>query len=254
MSSGYIYLLQPLCSINSNEQIYKIGKTKRKNFKRFNEYPLGSILILQSSSNDCDLMERKLLKLFDEKFIKKTDYGREYFEGNLIEMKKIINSELMNEEYVKNVVNDNIINDNNIDYNNILLKQFSCKLCNYNTSKESDYNKHLLTMKHKSQISDDKKTANDFICSVCSKKYKSRVGLWSHKKKCFAEKKIEYDSKENIDFTKLHNPILNNSVILQILNDNKEFKNMIIEDKKNCNKLMKIMIEIMQNKTTINSL
>ena len=98
MTSGYIYLLQPLRSITNNEQVYKIGKTKRKNFKRFNEYPTGSILLLQSSCNDCDIMEKNLLQIFDKNFTKKTDYGKEYFQGDLIEMKKLINSEVMNEK------------------------------------------------------------------------------------------------------------------------------------------------------------
>ena len=89
MSSGYIYLLQPLRSIIDNKNIYKIGKTKRNNYKRFNEYPNGSILLLQSSCNNCDLMEKHLLKLFDERFVKETDYGKEYFNGDLIEMKKL---------------------------------------------------------------------------------------------------------------------------------------------------------------------
>ena len=97
MSSGYIYLLQPLRSIIDNKNIYKIGKTKRNNYKRFNEYPNGSILLLQSSCNNCDLMEKHLLKLFDERFVKETDYGKEYFNGDLIEMKKLINNEIINE-------------------------------------------------------------------------------------------------------------------------------------------------------------
>ena len=246
MYSGYIYLLQPLRSITSNEQIYKIGKTKRNNFKRFNEYPSGSILLLQSICNDCDSMEIKLLKLFDEKFIKKTDYGREYFEGNLIEMKKLINSEIMNEE---NIIDDNTKeDDDNVSDDNIndVINSFNCELCNFTTSKKGNYNSHLLTAKHKLQISDNKEKMDNFICSVCNKKYKSRVGLWSHKKKCFKEKKIEYESKG-----KMHNTILNDSLILQILNDNKEFKNMIIENKKDCNKFMNIMIELMQNKVAV---
>ena len=89
MSSGYIYLLQPQRSITNNEQIYKIGKTKRENFKRFNEYPVGSILLLQSSCKNCDLMERRLLNIFDEHFIKETDYGREYYHCELLELKLI---------------------------------------------------------------------------------------------------------------------------------------------------------------------
>ena len=38
--------------------------------------------------------------------------------------------------------------------NNIV--KFTCKICNYNTSKKTDYNKHLMTLKHKFSDNDDK--------------------------------------------------------------------------------------------------
>jgi hypothetical protein len=78
----YIYLLQPVISITNNQKVFKIGKTRRKNFIRFNEYPNGSVLLFQSSCINCDIMERKLLKIFKDNFIFRRDYGIEYFEGN----------------------------------------------------------------------------------------------------------------------------------------------------------------------------
>ena len=79
--AGFIYLLQPLLSITNNENIFKIGKTHRKNFKRFFEYPNGSNLLLQRNCINCDSMEKSLLKIFNEQFIKRRDYGLEYFDG-----------------------------------------------------------------------------------------------------------------------------------------------------------------------------
>jgi len=68
-----------------------------------------------------------------------------------------------------------------------IAKKFRCECCDYSTSKESDYKKHVLTRKHTKLINVNisliEKTAH-YICGVCSKEYKSNVGLWKHKKKC----------------------------------------------------------------------
>jgi len=103
-SAGYIYLLKTFSSIQKNENVFKIGKTHRKQFKRFFEYPEGSVLLHQTSCYDCDKMEKILLTSFNEKFIKRNDYGREYFEGDYKRMIKIINFNIKNE----------IIDDSNI--------------------------------------------------------------------------------------------------------------------------------------------
>ena len=55
------------------EQIYKIGKTKRENLKRFGNYPNGSDLLLHITCNDCDNIEKNILSIFKEKFIYKKD-------------------------------------------------------------------------------------------------------------------------------------------------------------------------------------
>jgi hypothetical protein len=70
---------------------------------------------------------------------------------------------------------------------------FFCNYCDYTTSHKSHYNKHLLTIKHKKKVlpkcyqkvpKSAKKCQKVFICEHCDKEYKSRKGLWSHKKKC----------------------------------------------------------------------
>ena len=119
-------------------------------------------------------------------------------------------------------------------------KEYFCKICDFNTSKKSNYNSHLLTAKHKLLTSTNnvnKQAFVDFICSVCSKKYKSRVGLWSHKKKCISEKPEVINTPNHIDSQSLDNPLSNTALILNILQENKE--------------IMNKMVEITQNQVTI---
>ena len=64
-----------------------------------------------------------------------------------------------------------------------------CEKCNYKCSYISEYNRHMLTAKHKMMTHDDTKidkkqvTSNEFICD-CGKEYRHRQGLHKHKKKC----------------------------------------------------------------------
>ena len=64
---------------------------------------------------------------------------------------------------------------------------FICIFCDYNTSNKKDFNKHLLTDKHKILSNVDKEIPKipikEFICE-CGKKYKHRQSLSVHKKKC----------------------------------------------------------------------
>jgi len=76
---------------------------------------------------------------------------------------------------------------------------FSCDFCHFNTCKKTDFNRHLLTIKHKSNTlatADNTKNEIIYTCDCCNKKFKDRSGLWRHKKKCFANVDIEYKPSE----------------------------------------------------------
>ena len=65
-------------------------------------------------------------------------------------------------------------------------KNFCCELCHFLCSKESDYNRHLDTLKHKriyQNISCDAAEQKKYECK-CGKKYNFWSGLWKHKKNC----------------------------------------------------------------------
>ena len=89
------------------------------------------------------------------------------------------------------------------------IPQFFCEICKTNSGNKKDYNKHLLTAKHKKNEFLTKTgislTENPLIeenhdheCSYCNKVYKSRVGLWYHKKKCNYETSLVLKEEENI--------------------------------------------------------
>ena len=70
-----------------------------------------------------------------------------------------------------------------------ILKKFKCEDCDYECSKNSDYDKHINTYKHKKNtrlnaIEPEKSHTTLFTCARCSKTYKGRNGLWYHEQKC----------------------------------------------------------------------
>jgi hypothetical protein len=112
MMTEYIYLLQEREFIKTNESIYKVGMTKKENHWRFNQYPKGSILLFQMICNDCNNIEKQILKFFKEMFNQRKDIGTEYFEGNYKDMIDIIYSTIKdNDKKVKdNSEDENLIN------------------------------------------------------------------------------------------------------------------------------------------------
>jgi hypothetical protein len=91
MTEGqYIYLLQEREFVKTGELIYKIGRTKKEHYTRFNQYPNGSILLLHIKCDDCDCNEKDIIKLFKTKYKHRKEIGNEYFEGDSKEMMKDI--------------------------------------------------------------------------------------------------------------------------------------------------------------------
>ena len=95
-------------------------------------------------------------------------------------------------------------------------KKYTCILCDYITYHKNDFNKHNLTLKHKmvkpidENSQKNSKNNDKFICS-CGKEYKFSSGLSRHTKTC---------------------DIQNNDYMFKILQDNKDFKELMIEQNK----------------------
>ncbi len=90
---GYINIIQVREFLNKN--IYKIGRTGDVK-TRINGYPKNSklLFIIDIDMEDLVDTETELINIFKDYFNHKNEYGREYFEGDLNEMIKIINEYL----------------------------------------------------------------------------------------------------------------------------------------------------------------
>ena len=123
-------------------------------------------------------------------------------------------------------------------------KFFCCEKCNYNTCSKKDFNKHLITQKHKNRINDNKKSNNNksFICEICNKDYSYLSGLLRHKKKCnyiSNNIKIEKTFDDNNIIDSCNNKLeLTNDLIVKILNDNQEMRNIIVKQQEQISELI----------------
>lgn len=144
-------------------------------------------------------------------------------------------------------------------------EKFHCEKCGFITSKQSNYNKHLLTAKHKNQQKSTKKCQKmpqHFTCQ-CGKKYKDRSGLWRHKKKCqildtekiFGENKEIIIEKKNEDEEKKVFENDSSSIkelFLVMMNENKELRNVIKTQQENYDKKISEILPKIGNNTNNN--
>tara|TARA_Y100000992_G_scaffold128641_1_gene84708 strand:- start:6384 stop:7292 length:909 start_codon:yes stop_codon:yes gene_type:complete len=114
---------------------------------------------------------------------------------------------------------------------------FYCKFCDYSCRKQSDFNKHLNTTKHKILINPNKKVAElakAFMCS-CGKSYKHASSLSNHKKKCTIIDNVDVKLSENKEDLKYES------------DDNVNYKEMFLEMMKQNQELQKNMMQQNQN-------
>ena len=128
---------------------------------------------------------------------------------------------------------------------------FVCESCHFKCFKNSDYLRHIHTVKHinrtKLNFFTPKNAADVFCCKYCKKEYKARNSLWYHEKKCknteeniqITEEKTQ-NTEENItieitekkpEYTQAQLDILVN-LFKEQLRENKEMKELIIEQQK----------------------
>ena len=129
--------------------------------------------------------------------------------------------------------------------------KFECKMCEYSTSKQSQYDRHNLTAKHINATKCYKNTTikdpKMYECN-CGNKYKHHSSLWTHKKKCKEEPKKEEEKEEDIKsnmglimgILKQNQTMLekntsennDSSLIIELLKQNQGFKELMIEQNK----------------------
>ena len=107
---------------------------------------------------------------------------------------------------------------------------FECKLCDFICSKQSDYDRHILTPKHQKATKMlynatyfTPKNAENFVCDKCCKNFKHSSSLYRHKKNCPIIENSENNQniEQNID--------KKDELINYLIKENQEFKSLILE-------------------------
>jgi hypothetical protein len=99
---------------------------------------------------------------------------------------------------------------------------FCCEMCNFKSAKQSNYDKHLTTTKHKRKTiatNIDTQNSFQFICKNCNKGYNARNSLWYHQQNC------EPSSADNVQSSQLDKDAL----IIGLLKQNTELQTQLIE-------------------------
>ena len=106
---------------------------------------------------------------------------------------------------------------------------FECNICDYTTSRNSQYTRHMSTRKHIQNANCQHlstfqfhKVPLGFTCE-CGKKYKERTGLWKHKQKCVTKIMPDKEIPEVENET---------ASILELLKQNQEFKQLMVDQNK----------------------
>ena len=154
---------------------------------------------------------------------------------------------------------------------------FRCICCDYTTTRKSDYTKHLSTRKHKRNENKNKflensssinklyssdeeillneseleyfvllktdEELNNLLFCFCGKQYSSRQSLHVHQKKC---------KRKNVD-NMSNNINVNEGIIFELIKDNRELKELLIEQNKTIQEIVKNNSLCVSNNITNNS-
>jgi hypothetical protein len=109
-----------------------------------------------------------------------------------------------------------------------LANDFYCECCNYKCSKESDYEKHLLTSKHKkhtklNDLEQNLAKTRQYICDNCNKTYTARNSLWYHKQKCI----IQHENITEPTYEPGEELVITKDIFMMVVNQNKELLEII---------------------------
>jgi hypothetical protein len=129
---------------------------------------------------------------------------------------------------------------------------FCCEPCDFKCCKKSEWCRHTRTAKHNHRLSGNntenlETTKNaEYVCN-CGKKFLSNSGLWKHSNKC----KIENEHNDSGIKNNEHNykGINEKDLIMMLINDNKDFKQLILDVCKEKDEYKNMMMKVLENGT-----
>ena len=106
---------------------------------------------------------------------------------------------------------------------------FECIICDFNTCKKCDFNRHLKTLKHKNNeilINASPERTNKIFACECGKVYKHNQSLYNHKKRCIV-KEHELKEEEPVNSV-IVNSNIDQTMIMRLISENNDIKNLLL--------------------------
>ena len=135
--------------------------------------------------------------------------------------------------------------------------KYNCECCDYHTSRISQYNRHLLTAKHRiltNTNENSSKGSKVHICD-CGKEYKHASSLIKHRKKCTytteeePKNTIMPPEESNIDYKALF--MESKAMFIEAMKKNDEVLQVTIKENRELRQTLKEMVPLIGNNNTI---
>ena len=126
-----------------------------------------------------------------------------------------------------------------------LSPKFICEKCHYNCYKKGDFNKHLQSIKHNTTNTTQIQPESTYNCE-CGKSYNHRASLYNHKRICkhtVEEPSVETTQPE----PPTQGQLVDMSVVLELLKQNQEFKDLVIEQTKQLFSQQQMLLEAVKD-------
>jgi hypothetical protein len=111
---------------------------------------------------------------------------------------------------------------------------YVCEMCDFRCSKHSNWLCHISTSKHANRTDLNKieqnKCEQSYTCKYCDKHYKARNSLWYHENKC---------KNTTVEIEKPKEKPESQDLVTYLMAENKEFKDLLIEQNKTIIEAMK---------------
>lgn len=211
---SFVYVLIEREFITSQQNVYKIGKTKDI-IQRFKNYPKGSKLLCLSMCNDHHKSETNLKNVFKQNFIHRQDIGQEYFEGDLYDVIDTFHKhyeirECTSLSHVESHTLQDVPKNNQFNSKHKVNREYVCDFCHRGLSSS----RRLMEHKEKCLLKNDrvrlleiqlnKSVVLDFkstVCRFCGKDFRRMDSLHRHdticKDKKIYEKMLQSDIEKN---------------------------------------------------------
>lgn len=170
MSQKFLCITQKIKFWRVKEETYKIDIIKQNDLNnKISDYIKKSKLILLIEVPDYPKLKNHLIQILSKKFIQMKKYGKRYFNGNCIDIKKLCMKEINKIDIEKDSSKEEISEVSNIAIEKI--NKYKCNLCNKEFKKKTDYTRHL-NRKNPCVI--------NLTCLVCGIKFARKDSLNRH--------------------------------------------------------------------------